>query len=445
MNRKPIYFFLLTFLALSSLCAYAQAPQPEETQVQSRALSEAERYNNEVLSATPGARWPWQCNPDLYGFTDAPKGNVRFPSEYEQTEGLLLGWPSYGCGVPELTEIIRNAIHSTKVWVLVSNLYRPSAINCLRGRGFTDADLAQINFVAIPVDTIWIRDYGPEVINAENGSKMLIDMSYYPGTTLNCATVRNRPNDDASGTRMSNGPEKELALPVFRPQLRAEGGNLQTDGNGTCFRLRRDTLAQNNFSEWRYSEAELNAVYSAYYNCNVVVLESLRRYRNQQNIDHIDMFMTVISPTKIILGAYDYDDDPVNAEILDRNAITLEAAGYTVVRIPQPKHYCTVHRETTCQASPGDARECGGAGLDVVWATYANSIRVGNTVQVPVYRDVPASMADIIAAQEAEALATFQRELDAEYGEGAVEVIPIVSDALIPCLGSLHCITMTYN
>lgn len=445
MNRKTVCFLSLVFVSLATLLVYAQESLPEETAVQSRALTPAERLNSEPLEATPGGGWPWQCNPDLYGFTDPPEGKFRFPSEYEQTAGVILGWPSYGCSVPELTEIIRNAIQYANVWVMVSDFYRPTAISCLRSRGFSDKDLALINFVNVTVDTIWDRDYGPEILNAEDGSKMLIDMSYYPGLTANCATIRNRPNDDASPTRLDQRGIDKWTLPLYRPQLRAEGGNLQTDGNGTCFRLRRDTLLQNQFSEWRYTEEELNAVYSAYYNCNVVVLESLQPFRGQRNIDHIDMFMTVISPTKILLGQYDPDDDPVNAAILDQNAATLEAYGYTVVRIPQPKHYCTVHRTTTCQASPGDARECSVAGTDVVWATYANSIRIGNSVLVPVYHDVPASMADTIAAQEAEALDTFQRELDIEYGEGAVQVIPIVSDSLIPCLGSLHCITMTYN
>jgi agmatine/peptidylarginine deiminase len=80
-----------------------------------------------------------------------------------------------------------------------------------------------------------------------------------------------------------------------------------------------------------------------------------------------------------------------------------------------------------------------------VWATYANSIRVGNMMMVPVYHDVPASLVDAIATQEVQALTIFQQELDTEFGPGAVQVVPIESDRMINCQGSVHCISMTYG
>src|SRR5262249_4156630 len=135
--------------------------------------------------------------------------------------------------------------------------------------------------------------------------------------------------------------------------------------------------------------------------------------------------------------------DPTNAQILDNNAQTLIDAGYTVVRIPQPRRYCTLNT-ASCIAGAGAQRLCG-PGLARVWATYANSIRVGNRMLVPVYRDVPPALATAIADQEAQALTIFQQELDTEFGPGTVQVVPIVSDAMIPCQGSVHCISMTYN
>jgi len=105
----------------------------------------------------------------------------------------------------------------------------------------------------------------------------------------------------------------------------------------------------------------------------------------------------------------------------------------------------------TCIANAGDTRECVGS-VDRVWATYANSMRIGNRMLVPIYRDpvddsspLPQDVKDRIMRQEAEALATFQSALDADYGVGAVQVVPVVSDDMIPCQGSMHCITMTYS
>ena len=71
---------------------------------------------------------------------------------------------------------------------------------------------------------------------------------------------------------------------------------------------------------------------------------------------------------------------------------------------------------------------------------------------VPVYHDpisdsspLAQDVKDRIWRQETEALNTFQSTLDAEFGEGVVTVVPVVSDDMIPCQGSMHCISMTYG
>src|SRR5262249_1929884 len=328
-----------------------------------------------------------------------------------------------------------------------------------------DDDLAQINwfFTETPFNTntgldVWIRDYGMEILVTPDGAFQFIDMGYYSGpATGDCTNVGGWPNSDVSPTFLA--PNFLGGVDVFRPALRTEGGNLQTDGLGTCFHNRRDVLLQNNFGigghGWRYTQDQLDQVYRDFYNCtNVITLASFQLdpqlgIGQRQVIDHIDMYMTFISPQTVIVAQLDPEDaafDPTNAAIMDANAQTLSDAGYNVVRIPQVRRYCTVRNLSTCVANPGAARMCNAGGsLDRVWATYANSIRVGNKMMVPVYRDVPAELADAIAEQEATALATFQATLDQEYGEGVVQVTPIVSDFLIPCQGSVHCISMTYG
>jgi agmatine/peptidylarginine deiminase len=215
--------------------------------------------------------------------------------------------------------------------------------------------------------------------------------------------------------------------------------------------MQRDVLAQNNFSRWQYTQAQLDDVYAQFYKCpRVITLQSLQPdpVTTDPVIDHVDMFMTFISPRKVLIDQYDSADatvDPTNAGTLDANTATMQAAGYTVVRIPSPRRHCTLFRPGTCIAAAGDKRLCTGPADVRVWATYANSIRIGNAVMVPVYRDVPPSLRDAVAAQETTALATYQRELDTEFGPGVVQVIPIISDAMIPCQGSVHCISMTYK
>jgi agmatine deiminase len=235
--------------------------------------------------------------------------------------------------------------------------------------------------------------------------------------------------------------------------------------------MQREVLAANRFTgagiSWMYNQQELDSVYTNFYNCDrVIALESFQldpgptSLCSRRVIDHVDMFMTFVSPQTVIVARLDEEDaafDPANAAILDRNAQTLSDAGYNIVRIPQPARYCTaIHGPScgsagTCVAGPNETRECVGT-VDRVWATYANSMRVGNRMLVPVYHDpvsdsspLPQDLKDRINRQEAEALDTFQATLDSEFGPGAVTVVPVVSDDMIPCQGSMHCISMTYG
>jgi agmatine deiminase len=426
-------------------------------------------------SNTPGQLFIWDCFPEIAGFTDPPPLTSRFPTESEQTQGAMYAWPSYGAQMSPLTELIRNSVQQDgyETTVMVTTASRTMAETTLRLRGFDDKMISRINWFITPLNGIWIRDFGAEVLVTPEGNFQFVDMGYYSGSRAGCAAAPDqmpgRPSDDVSPTRFA--PNLLSGVEVFRPMLRTEGGNLQTDGLGTCVHMQREVLAANRFTgagiSWMYTQEELDSVYTNFYNCDrVITLESFQldpgptSLCSRRVIDHVDMFITFVSPQTVIVARLDEEDaafDPANAAILDRNAQTLSDAGYNIVRIPQPARYCTaIHGPScgsagTCIAGPNETRECAGT-VDRVWATYANSMRVGSRMLVPVYHDpvsdsspLPQEVKDRIIRQEAEALSTYQATLDSEFGPGAVTVVPVVSDDMIPCQGSMHCISMTYG
>lgn len=427
MNQKLSHLLGLFVLFIGTSFVWAQ-PDLEEGRILPRSETLEEMAAEAVLGTL---QYAWDCEPDTYGFTDPPNVPVRFPSEYESTTGIYIGWPAFGgCTFPELTELVRIGLDQGIEVVLLTS--SPSfARSCLSSRGIPNEQLDQIRFQTIPIDTIWGRDYLAEVVisseKPDMDSRHAIDMSYYPQPWSGCSPS-GRYHDDASPTQLAG-----LAIynNVYRPQFRHEGGNIQTDGNGTCFSSLR-ALNYNRWSAWFYEPEDLDTIYQQYLGCNrLVLLEVLRGELTQ----HIDMWMTVISPDTIIVNRY---DDPTDQHPeIERNVELLQSLGYRVVRIPAPMKYCSAGCPGS--ADPSRVSVCGKGYTRRVWATYANSIRIGNAMAVPVYRNVPEELRDDIETQEAEALATFAEELP------SVEIVPVAADVIIPCEGAIHCVDITYK
>lgn len=381
------------------------------------------------LYAQKSGKYPWNMRPGLYGFTEAPPAAVqaRLFNDGRLTAGLILGWASYVLDyagrprIPELLEIVRHSVGRVHVSIVAPTNIRSGIENALRSAGI---EPGKVEFISFPrefpddrqdrtLDTVWIRDYGPLFVYSQRdtGFKMnIIDMSYLPFPWPSRSKPVGRVRDDALPTRLGD----TWGFQVFRPRLIVEGGNLLTDGQGACFISNRMMDVNRTIFGGSY---KLHDILQKYCGCRrTIVLQELAG----ETTGHIDMFMTVVTPKTILIGSYDPYYDAANAAILNKNSQTLKEAGYNVIRIPMPRPYSV-------------------EGIRV-WATFANALRVNTAMLVPVYRNpkFPADLRRNILIQEAEAIRKFRNALP------GVEVIPVVSDALIPFGGSLHCIAMTY-
>jgi agmatine/peptidylarginine deiminase len=475
---------------------------------------------NAFRSFPEPTQWPWQCDPAYMHNTGPTPAEYEYRGEWDLTNGVLFAMPewTFGCFMSDQRELIRASLETgAEVTILAAPHLIPNAERCLRSHGFTRSQIERINFAPVQVDSIWIRDYGPEFLShgGDDSARALVGPTYF-GTTPrpdNCRPYERGPmtfgrdRDDASPTRLAELVQDgrlELrgvaSAEVFRPPLVFEGGNIFSDGAGTCVRNREDTNLDNTpaffwsfpGSEsvdgwWNYDPHEIDTLISEYYNCDVVVLESMRPTVAEVLggvIDHVDMTVTFLSSDTVLVGDYGYrtvdgdyltlsgdgPDDSLNAAILDGNAQLLEALGYRVVRIPMPVPHCT--RGFNCALDPerdltgetiipcpegvhdADGRFVGGAdpgtGLPFLrnWATFANSIRIGDSLMMPSYQAtadaLPSDHQAVLKAQEAETQRVYQAELDRLYGAGEIRVVPVPSDGLAACNGSLQCITKTY-
>lgn len=147
-----------------------------------------------------------------------------FPvAEFRQQAGLLLGCYDQLNENPRLYLDIAKAIDKRlPVFGLVH-----SEEQAKRGMGLlleNGLEADAMHFVAMPANTIWIRDYAPFMIRSANNAIGMIDAKYATRATQE---IRKRDEE------MSSGLAAILGLPIRSIPLVLEGGNFLGNGQYT--------------------------------------------------------------------------------------------------------------------------------------------------------------------------------------------------------------------
>ncbi len=307
------------------------------------------------------------------------RSGVVITGDYEPQSTLLVAWDD------ELEDFFVTLISvaHTSVDVVVLLDLEQDADAVLDALRYAGVAVDRVSLINVPIDSVWMRDYGPLGARYADGSLALIDTTYFAGGA-----------DDDVPQRVS-----ELLFPdrpLLRVPVRVEGGNLLSDGRGRCITT---TVAYFGLSMTQRVAARVRMGLEL--GCHeLVVLEPLMR----EETGHADMFAMVTGPGRVLVGTYDPDDDPDNAAILDANAQRLRRAGFAVGRLPMPTN------------------------TDGRFRSYTNALPLNDMVLVPVYAD------DLIREREAlDAIAAAfpQRE-----------IIAIESAGIISLAGAVHCASM---
>lgn len=330
------------------------------------------------------------------------------PGEFERHEALLFAWPTAGerqqhlmssSERQELAEslaaqrrllarVLRAVDGRLHAVVLVEEDARPSAQQTLDQLRVGSTSLT---YVTAPVSLLWVRDYGPLVAKNYRGGFDVLDTVY--------------ENDDyPSLDQIPADVARHLGLPLCKVPVYLEGGNLLSNGAGLA--VATDKLWQHNQVNGitprrlqQYMEEELGVR-------QLVYLESLA----DEPTGHADLFVTFTSVDTVIVGQFDPEDEPLNAQILDRNAAALRkvqtASGpLRVFRVPMPRR-------------SGEK-----------WRTYTNVVFVNGALLIPHYGDVPVEV-------EQRAYAVYRQQLP------NWQLTPIDCTDIAHLNGALHCATM---
>jgi|GEM_PF-3471805 len=318
-----------------------------------------------------------------------PARVVRVPAEFEPQRAILVSGQHLVKGHLDTFASVVEATRgrSSVVALIGSDDERGQLEALLHDRGIV---ASHVLYVGLPHDSPWIRDFGPIVARRNDGSTVVIDAHYGES---------DRFNDDVVPTVLANC----LRVPVVSPPIIVDGGNLLTNGDGV-FVTTRHLIDQNDLES--HNEDTIGKVLRAYYGANdLVVLLPL----NGEPTGHVDVFATFCGPRTIVVGEYDPDVDPVNAEILDRNAAKLASVmtrdgPLKIVRVPMPSN------------------------VDGCWRTFTNVVYANGTLLMPSYIGVDRRDEEI-------ALETFQTLLPAWH------IVSIDAESLCSRGGALRCIT----
>lgn len=272
--------------------------------------------------------------------------------------------------------------------------------DCELGRELLDkagVPAKAVHFVKHPLDTMWMRDFGPQFARLSDGTVKVVHATYD-------ITDNNGPRkrDDEFAAYIG----RILNLKVEHMPLAIEGGNLLANGDGLMVSTTQvmDRPENNGYTPQQIGNLLLDSL-----GCMLWVY---MRPMEGEPTGHIDFSMTFLRRNLAVVGKYDKAYDPVNAAILDDMANTLKglmtSMGPMVVeRIPMPP-----------RTKEGD------------WRSYCNVLIINGIILMPSYEGVDPAL-------EAEARGVYERLMP------SWKIVPIASDTLIKKRGVLHCIGIT--
>lgn len=315
---------------------------------------------------------------------------LRLPGDFEKHRAIVLaaGWLAQ-----EAPNVLTEIVMQTKprellVLLVPSARQRDLASRLLAQRGLP-ADT--LRFLQTPMDTGWVRDFGPIFLCGARGVVHAVDAAYdKPG----------RQRDDAAAAAIAD----LFQAPMTVTPLRWQGGNLLSNGRAL---LVTTTQSINANIECGYDVDTLTRFLGG--RCGVeqiVVLEHLLGERT----GHVDMYACFTSSDTILVGAYDESVDRQNAAVLDRNAARLakvQTGGgkLKVIRVPMPTNQ------------------------DGVWRSFTNVIFANGALLVPTYPDIDQAGGE-------QALAIYRRLLP------GWRVFGVDISAMARHEGGLRCVTL---
>ncbi|KAJ3000457.1 hypothetical protein HDV02_005322 [Globomyces sp. JEL0801] len=306
----------------------------------------------------------------------SPTTKFRVPAEYEPVSAVVVGYAGYTSMLQKIGQATTNQ-GGAEFWAVGG----PSQISGVSSSKYRQIDL--------PLDSVWMRDYGPVGIREDTRAVSVIDTVY--------RHYRQRVNDDKLPSALAN----LQGLSTFKMPLILDGGNFMVDSYNNLYMTKR-TYSWNSDK----TAAQVDALLKEYFSIKNIYTFDYAGFPGNpaDGTGHIDMFIKLLNDHTVLISTSDTQPQKGVAE---------QAVAFFTGR-------------TAADGVPFKVITVKGWVKSGVWYTYSNSLIVNNVVIMPSYQGSP---------NEAAAIAAYKS------GMSGVQVVTVPSDESIVAGGSIHCIT----
>ena len=334
---------------------------------------------------------------------------LRMPAEWEEHEATWIAWPHNRDDWPDkfaaipwvYGEIVRHLHRSEKVRILVHDTAESAraVLDCL------PLDWTRIEFVSVPTDRVWTRDYCPLFALAEDGSLVATDWHFN-----GWAKYDNWKYDDAVSAELT----RRYGWPTVQPmaggrRVVLEGGSIDVNGQGLLLTTEECLLSPVQARNPGLTRQELEEVLGAALGVRKVLWLG-RGIVGDDTHGHVDDLARFVGP-RTVVTVIEEDKADANYEPLRENLerlrgmVDLDGRPLEVATLPMPAPVWFQGQRLP--------------------ASYANFYIANERVLVPTFND----------ANDRRALATLA-ELFPDR-----TVVGIHAVDLVWGLGTVHCLT----
>ena len=340
----------------------------------------------------------------------------RMPAEWEPHAGTWLGWPHNETDWPgrfapipwAYFEIVRHLSRVERVRILVRNAATRAQVRSMLKKG--GVDLARIDFIPVPTNRGWTRDFGPIFVrHGARGPRAIVNFRFnawakYPDHEL----------DD----RISALAAKKLRLPLIEPVLHLrgrprrfvlEGGAIDVNGQGCVLTTEECLLSKKQERNPGLSRADIEQALTVWLGVKKVLWLG-RGIAGDDTHGHVDDIARFVGPRTVVAAVEENRRDPNHAPLKEnlarlRSMTDQDGRKLEIVPLPMPRPIVF------------DGQR--------VPASYANFYIANGLVLVPTFND----------PSDREALTILARVFPKR------EVVGVHCGDLIWGLGTLHCLT----